>query len=54
MLRRIDCDQAQGYLSAWPAPAAQVPAMIRQLSRQVALAEPGWDEDDGIAASRPR
>jgi diguanylate cyclase (GGDEF)-like protein len=43
LLRQIDCDQAQGYLIARPAPAQEVPSMIARLPYSISLAEPGWD-----------
>jgi diguanylate cyclase (GGDEF)-like protein len=43
LLRQIDCDQAQGYLIARPAPAQEVPSMIARLPCSLSLAEPGWD-----------
>jgi EAL domain-containing protein (putative c-di-GMP-specific phosphodiesterase class I) len=43
LLRQIDCDQAQGYLIARPAPVQEVPSMIARLPCSISLAEPGWD-----------
>jgi EAL domain-containing protein (putative c-di-GMP-specific phosphodiesterase class I) len=34
ILRQIDCDEAQGYLFAPPAPASEIPSIILRLSNQ--------------------
>jgi predicted signal transduction protein with EAL and GGDEF domain len=48
LLRRLDCDQSQGYLFSRPVPPQQVPELLRQ-QNQKAKVEP---EGNGSATTK--